>query len=59
MPTVPSETSAAIAAWKRDGKWLDEQDPTPGVRGFAGFDVSLAPLYLDLSYSHSVLLFAP
>ena len=58
MPSVPSETSAAIAAWKRDGKWLDDQDPTPGVGGFAGFDVSVAPLYWDVSYSHSVLFCA-
>lgn len=56
MPSVPAETATAIAAWKRDGKWVGS-DPTPGSGGFGGFD-GVFPFYLDVSYSHSVLFCA-
>lgn len=50
----PIETSQAISRWKDEGRWSESGDPEQGRNGFEGF-VGVAPVYFDLSFSHSVL----
>ncbi|CAE7521593.1 unnamed protein product [Symbiodinium natans] len=52
LSTPPPSTNNLILEWKEKGQWLPEAEATY-KQGFSGFPV-LFPVYLDLSYSHSV-----